>query len=209
MCILWERIPTRYRHHVCKKRWISILVLFKQMQKELNQIEARCSKVSVDKLLRKGGERKSLTQRTLVLLKPEAVMRGLIGEIVTRIERKGFTICAMKLIQVTQHQAEMLYEMHRGKTFYEPLVKHISSDPVLTMVVEGPNVISVLRSMIGATNPKDARPGTIRGDLALNVQKNIIHAADSAENAKKEINILFKRGEILRYQKPTETQYSY
>ena len=163
----------------------------------------------MDQVLRKGGKGEDLTERTLVFLKPEAVMRGLMGEIVTRIEKRGFAIAAMKLIQITQEQAEKIYEMHKGKTFYESLIKHVTSGPVLAMVVEGPNAVSALRSMIGETNPLEARPGTIRGDFALNVQKNIIHAADSPENARREIEILFKPEEILQYQKRIEAQYLY
>jgi nucleoside-diphosphate kinase len=163
----------------------------------------------MDKILRKGGKRKSLTERTLVFLKPEAVMRGLMGEIISRIERKGLTIAAMKLLQPTRKQAEKIYEVHKGKNFYEPLIDHVTSGPILAMVIEGPNAVSVLRNMIGKTNPIEAQPGTIRGDLALNVQKNMIHASDSLENAKKEIGILFRSDEILEYRKPTEAQYMF
>jgi nucleoside-diphosphate kinase len=165
----------------------------------------------VDKILWKRGERKSLTQpsaeRTLVFLKPEATMRGLMGEIITRIERKGLIISAMKLVQLTREQAEKTYEVHKGTDFYEPLIKHITSGPVLAIVIEGPNVISFMRSMAGKTNPVEAQPGTIRGDYALVTRKNMIHAADTPENAKREIKILFKPNEILKYKKPTESQY--
>ena len=150
----------------------------------------------MDKILRKGGKRKGLTERTLVFLKPEAVMRGLMGEIISRIERKGLTIAAMKLLQPTRKQAEKIYKVHKGKNFYEPLIDHVTSGPILAMVIEGPNAISVLRNMIGKTNPIEAQLGTIRGDLALNVQKNVIHASDSLENAKKEIEIFFRPDEI-------------
>ena len=153
----------------------------------------------MDQLLWKGGKGKSLTEHTLVILKPEAVIRGLMGDIITRIEKKGLCITAIKLIQVSQEQSEKIYEMHRSKSFYSPLIKHITSGPILAMVVEGLNSISVLRSMIGKTNPLEACPGTIRGDFALNIQKNVIHAADSPENAKREIKILFKPEEILQY----------
>jgi len=146
-------------------------------------------------------------ERTLVFLKPEATMRGLVGEIITRIERKGFIISAMKLVQLTQEQAERIYEVHKGQDFYEPLIKHVTSGPVLAMVVEGPNVVSIIRSMAGKTNPVEAQPGTVRGDYALVTRKNIIHAADTPENAKREIKIFFKPNEILKYKKPTESQY--
>jgi len=155
----------------------------------------------VDKVLRKGGEGEGLTERTLVFLKPEAISRGLMGEIISRIERRGLTIAAMKLLQPTRKQAEKIYEVHKGKTFYEPLIEHVTSGPVLAMVVEGPNAVSILRKMIGKTDPLEAQSGTIRGDFALNVQKNIIHASDSLENARKEIVILFEPDEILDYRK--------
>ena len=161
----------------------------------------------MDKVLRKGGEGESLTERTLVFLKPEAILRGLMGEIITRIEKRGITIAAMKLLQPTRKQAEKIYEVHKGKNFYEPLVEHVTSGPILAMVVEGPNAVSILRNMIGKTSPLEAQPGTIRGDFALNVQKNIVHASDSLENARKEIEILFNPDEILHYRKPTEAQY--
>jgi len=163
----------------------------------------------MDKILRKGGKRKGLTERTLVFLKPEAVMRGLMGEIISRIERKGLIIAAMKLLQTTRKQAEKIYEVHKGKNFYEPLIDHVTSGPILAMVIEGPNAVSVLRNMIGKTNPIEAQPGTIRGDFALNVRKNMIHASDNLENAKKEIEILFRSDEILEYRKPTEAQYMF
>lgn len=151
----------------------------------------------MDKVLRKGGERKGLTERTLVFLKPEAVVRRLMGEIISRIERKGLTIIAMKLLQATQKQAEKIYQVHKDKAFFEPLIERITSGPILAMVVKGPNAVSILRSMIGKTDPLEAQPGTIRGNFALNVQENIIHASDSLENAEKEIEILFKPDEIL------------
>lgn len=132
-----------------------------------------------------------------------------MGEVITRIEKKGLTIAAMKLIQMTREQAEKIYAIHMGKTFYDSLITHVTSEPILAMVVTGPNVISFLRNMIGKTNPLNAQQGTIRGDLAINIQKNIIHGADSSDNARREIEILFKPEEILHYQKPTETQYLY
>lgn len=142
-----------------------------------------------------------MSERTFVFLKPEAVARGLIGEILTRIERKGLYIAAMKLMQMSREQAEKLYEMHRGKKFYEELIKHVTSSPVLAVVVEGPNAIKVLRKLAGATDPTEAEAGTIRGDYALQVTPNVIHAADSQENASREIPIFFSQKEILSYRK--------
>jgi nucleoside-diphosphate kinase len=181
------------------------------MQKKLAQIKERLAQVQVDKILWKRGERKSLTQPsaecTLVFLKPEATMRGLMGEIITRIERKGFIISAVRLTQLTRKQAEKIYEIHKGKDFYEPLIEHVVSGPVLAMIIEGPNAVSSIRNMAGKTNPVEAQPGTIRGDYALITRKNMIHASDTLENANREIEIFFKPNEILRYKKPTESQY--
>jgi len=134
-------------------------------------------------------------------------MRGLIGEITARFEKKGLLITAMKLLWLSRDQAERLYQMHRGKEFYEKLVQHVTSGPVVAMVMEGPSAVSVVRSMIGKTDPTEAKPGTIRGDYALNVTKNVIHASDSPENAEREIKIFFEEGEIVRYEKPTESRY--
>ena len=150
-----------------------------------------------------------MKERTLVFLKPGAVIRGLMGEIITRIERKGLKITAMKLLRLNKEKAEELYEMHRGKTFFQELVAHVTSGPVLAMIVEGPNAITVMRTLIGKTNPLEAGPGTIRGDYALNVTKNVIHASDSPENAEREIRIFFKEEEIVDYAKPAEESFCY
>ncbi len=138
-------------------------------------------------------------ERTLVFLKPGAIMRGLMGEIITRIERKGLLITALKLVKLSRKKAEKLYEMHKNKHFFEILIEHVTSGPVLAMVIEGPNAISVMRNMGGKTNPFEAAPGTIRGDYALDVTKNVIHASDSPENAEREIRIFFEENEIIRY----------
>jgi nucleoside-diphosphate kinase len=131
------------------------------------------------------------------MLKPEAISRGLIGEILKRIEKGGFKILALKLLKPTLKQAEKLYEMHVGKSFYHELVDHITSGLVLPLVVEGEDAIKKIRSLIGATNPAQAETGTIRRDFGLSVTKNVIHAADSPENAKRETSIFFTAGEIL------------
>lgn len=125
-----------------------------------------------------------------------------MGEILTRFERKGLLITAMKLLRLSKDQAERLYKMHKGKDFYESLVQHVTSGPVLAMIMEGPAAVSVVRSMIGRTDPAEAKPGTIRGDYALNVMENVVHASDSGENAEREINIFFKPEEIVRYEEP-------
>ena len=135
-------------------------------------------------------------ERTFVFLKPEAVLRGLMGEILARIERRGLKIKALKLHRMTREEAERLYEVHKGKEFFERLVEHVTSGPVLLMVVEGPRAVGVLRRMIGATDPLEAQPGTIRGDYALDITRNIIHAADSRESAEREMRIFFTEEEI-------------
>ncbi|RLG99464.1 nucleoside-diphosphate kinase [Candidatus Bathyarchaeota archaeon] len=145
-----------------------------------------------------------MKEKTLVFLKPGAIMRGLMGEIITRIERKGLKITAMKLIKLDKEKAERLYEMHKEKEFFQSLIEHVTSGPILAMVVEGPNAINVMRTLVGKTNPLEASPGTIRGDFALDVTKNVIHASDSPENAKREIEIFFEKHEIIEYSKPTE-----
>lgn len=137
-----------------------------------------------------------------MLLKPETILRGLVGEIISRIERRGLSIASFKMVSVTRRQAEELYTMHRGKPFYESLIEHITSGPVVAMVVEGLDAIRVMRRMIGATNPCEAEPGTIRGDYGLTITKNVIHVADSLENAEREIKIFFKPEEIISTQRP-------
>jgi len=134
-------------------------------------------------------------------------MRGLIGEIITRLERKGLLLVAGKLIKMSTDQAQKLYEMHKGKPFYQELVSHVTSGPVFVMIWEGPNAITIVRSLIGATNPVNAAPGTIRGDFAVSVTANAIHGADSPENAKRELSIFFTPNEIVQYTKPTEREY--
>ena len=146
-------------------------------------------------------------ERTFSFLKPESVMRGLIGEIVTRFERKGLLLVAAKLLQMSQNQAETLYQIHRDKPFFRELVQHVTSGPVFLMIWEGPNAVSVVRTLIGATNPLNAAPGSVRGDFALQVTPNAIHGADSAENAKREMSIFFSPSEITSYSKPTEREF--
>jgi len=143
-------------------------------------------------------------ERTFVMLKPSTVARGLVGNVVGRIEVKGLKISAMKLTLVTEEMATKLYAVHKGKPFYESLVAFITSGPIVAMVVEGDEAVKVVRKLIGATNAKEAEPGTVRGDLALSNQKNAIHASDSAENARCEMSIFFKPEEILNYKRADE-----
>ena len=148
-----------------------------------------------------------MSERTFIMLKPEALMRSLVGELLSRLERKGLKIVGLKLMRVSLESASELYKVHRGKSFYNPLIEHIISGPVVAIVVEGPNVVPVVRGMIGATNPVEASPGTIRGDLALITRKNVIHAADSLESAKREIDIFFSEEELAEYEKPADVGF--
>jgi nucleoside-diphosphate kinase len=146
-------------------------------------------------------------QQTFVFLKPESVVRGLIGEIVARFERKGLTLVAAKLVRMPEDQARKLYSIHSSKPFFQELVSHVTSSPVFLMVWEGPNVVAIARNLVGATNPVNAVPGTIRGDFAVNVTPNAIHASDSIENAKRELSIFFSQAEICNYTRPSEQQF--
>ena len=139
-------------------------------------------------------------ERTFVMLKPDAVQRGLIGEIISRIERKGLKIAAMKLIQVDRGLAERHYDVHREKPFFTELVEFVTSSPVVVMVVEGREAVRVVRRLMGATDPLEAAPGTIRGDLGLDITKNLIHGSDSPETARREIGLFFSDDEILDYE---------
>jgi len=138
-------------------------------------------------------------ERTLVIIKPDGVRRGLIGEIISRFERKGFKIVALKMFKFTRAKAEEFYAEHRGKHFFGELIKFITSGPVVAMILEGNSAVTVVRKMIGATNGRTAEPGTIRGDFSLSITENIIHAADSPEKAKREISIVFREDEVVEW----------
>ena len=138
-------------------------------------------------------------ERTFVMIKPDAVQRGLIGEIISRLERKGLKIVAMKMLNVSKDLAERHYAEHREKPFFQSLVDYITSGPVVAMVVEGKNAVKVVRTLVGATNPQDALPGTIRGDFGMDIGRNVIHASDSLESAEREISLFFKPEEIVEY----------
>jgi len=140
-----------------------------------------------------------MIERTFVMLKPDAVQRGSVGEIISRIERKGLKIIALKMIRIDRRLAERQYEVHRGKHFFEELVEFVASSPVIVMVVEGEETIKVIRGMMGATNPFEAAPGTIRGDFGCDLTKNLIHGSDSPETAQREIALFFKEEELLEY----------
>ncbi len=138
-------------------------------------------------------------ERTFVMVKPDGVQRGLIGEVISRLERKGLKIVAMKMLRIPREMAETHYAEHREKPFFDSLVSYITSGPVVAMVVEGKSAISVVRSLVGKTNPVEAEPGTIRGDLALDIGRNVVHASDSPESARREISIFFSDDELIDY----------
>jgi nucleoside-diphosphate kinase len=138
-------------------------------------------------------------ERTLVIVKPDGVQRGLVGEILRRLEARGLKIVALKMVQLDRPFAERHYAVHKGKFFYEALVNHICSCPVVAAVIEGPQAISIVRAMMGATRPWEAMPGTIRGDFALQGLRNLIHGSDAPETAESEIALWFKPEEITPY----------
>jgi len=138
-----------------------------------------------------------LRQRTFIMLKPETVARGFVGKIITRIEKTNLKIIAMKLIKTSPDQAEILYEIHKGKSFFSKLVDHITSGPVIVILVEGDEAVVIIRKLCGKTNPLAAEAGSIRKLYGLNITMNAIHAADSIENAQRESRIFFESTEII------------
>jgi nucleoside-diphosphate kinase len=144
------------------------------------------------------------TERTYLMVKPDGVQRGLTGEIVTRFEKKGLKLVAAKLTVIPKDVAENHYGEHKGKKFFDSLIAYITSGPVLAMVWEGDNAVSVCRTLVGATNPQNAAPGTIRGDLALVTGLNLIHGSDSPESAAREIKIFFKPEELISYDRTAD-----
>jgi nucleoside-diphosphate kinase len=142
-------------------------------------------------------------QRTLVVLKPDAVQRAIAGELLARFERRGLRIAALRLVKVDRALAEKHYAVHKGKFFYDDLVKTISASPVVAAVLEGPNAIAVVRGMVGATRPHEAAPGTIRGDYALVGLRNLVHASDAPETASAEIGLWFPEG-VVTYTRELE-----
>jgi nucleoside-diphosphate kinase len=139
--------------------------------------------------------------RTLVLVKPDGVLRGKVGEIVSRFEDKGLKIVAMKMLNVSREAAERHYHVHREKPFYNSLLSYITSGPVVAMVLEGKECIEIVRKLVGATNGAKAEPGTIRGDFSTGIDFNLIHASDSEESANYEIPIFFNEKEIVAYER--------
>ncbi len=145
-----------------------------------------------------------MVERTFALLKPDAVQRGLAGEILSRFEYRGLKVVALKLMRVSRSLAESYYAEHKGKPFYEPLMSYITSGPVVAMVLEGDGAQAIVRKMMGKTNSAEAEPGTIRGDYALTIGRNVIHGSDSLESAKREIAFFFKPEELQDYKRIDE-----
>lgn len=143
-------------------------------------------------------------ERTLIIVKPEGVQRGLIGTVITRFEEKGLKVVGLKMLRIPREMAERHYAEHAGKPFYEGLVSHITSSPVVVGALEGPEAIAVARTLMGATNPKTAAPGTIRGDYGLDIGLNMVHGSDGPESAQRELSIFFTPDELLTYQRAGE-----
>jgi nucleoside-diphosphate kinase len=138
-------------------------------------------------------------ERTLIIIKPDAVQRGLIGPIIDRLERRGLRLAAMRFLAITPELAARHYAIHKGKPFYDGLIEFITSGPVVAAVVEGRDAISIVRNTMGATNPADAGPGTIRGDFGLEIGRNLVHGSDGPETAAYEIPLFFNEDEIVSY----------
>lgn len=138
-------------------------------------------------------------ERTLILAKPDAVQRGLVGEIIARFERRGLQIVGLKLLDLSLPLAKKHYREHVGKPFFQSLVEYITSSPVVAMVVEGPGAVELCRTAIGATDPASAAPGSIRGDYAVSVSRNLVHGSDSVRSAEREIKLFFKDSELFGY----------
>jgi len=143
-------------------------------------------------------------ERTLVLVKPDGVQRGLIGEVIYRLERRGLRLVAAKFIRVSQELAETHYSIHKGKPFYSGLIKYITSAPVMAMAWEGPNAVAAIRQTMGATRPTEAAPGSIRHDFALEVGRNLTHASDSVENGEKEVALWFDSAELVDWKRDAD-----
>jgi nucleoside-diphosphate kinase len=140
-------------------------------------------------------------ERTLMIVKPDGVVRGLVGEVLRRVEAKGLRVAALKMRWLRKEEAEELYDIHRGKGFFKDLVVHVTSAPVVAVVVVGRGAVEVVRRMVGSTDPSKAEPGTIRGDFGLSLTKNVVHASDSPESAEREIKLFFSEEEIYDYER--------
>ena len=143
-------------------------------------------------------------ERSLVLVKPDGVQRGLVGEVIARLERRGLLLTGAKFMQVSRALAEEHYGIHKGKPFYDGLIAYITSAPVMSMVWEGPNAVAAIRQTMGATRPLEAAPGTLRHDFALEVGRNLTHASDSPENGAKEVALWFKPEELVCWRRAVD-----
>jgi nucleoside-diphosphate kinase len=143
-------------------------------------------------------------ERTLVLIKPDAMQRGLASEILGRLERRGLRIVGLKLMQVDRALAERHYGEHRGKPFFDGLVRYITSCPIIAAVFEGTGAVESVRSTMGKTNPRDAAPGTIRGDFGLEIGRNLVHGSDSLESAEREVSLFFQPSEVLEVKRSVD-----
>lgn len=143
-------------------------------------------------------------ERTLVIVKPDGVQRGLTGEIIGRLERRGLKLVGMKMMQISAELARTHYAMHEGKPFFPGLVEYITKSPVVVVVFEGKKAIETVRNTMGATNPVNAAPGTIRGDFAVEIGRNLIHGSDSPESAAREVGIFFAEGELVGWSRATD-----
>lgn len=143
-------------------------------------------------------------EQTLVLIKPDGVQRGLVGQIITRLERRGLKLIGMKFMQVSTELASTHYEAHVGKPFYEGLVSYITSSPIVAMAWEGKDAIQIVRTTMGATNAAVAAPGTIRGDFAVEIGRNLVHGSDGPESAAREVSLFFKADELVNWKRETD-----
>ena len=140
-------------------------------------------------------------ERTLVLIKPDGVQRGLVGELVRRFERRGLHLVGLKLTAISRELAEEHYAEHRGRPFFDAVIEFITSSPVVAMVWEGPNAVTMVRSMMGPTNPATAAPGTIRGDFGIDIGQNVIHGSDSPARAEQEVGLFFEKAELVSWER--------
>lgn len=141
-----------------------------------------------------------MIETTLLMIKPDAVQRGLIGRIITRVEEKGFKIIGIKMQQLTESKVEQLYDIHLEKPFFPILKDFILAAPIVALAIQGPSAVKVIRTLAGVTNSPEAQPGTIRGDFGLNLTKNIVHSSDKVERAKYELSILFNENDFFDYE---------
>ena len=144
-------------------------------------------------------------ERTLIIIKPDAVQRGLIGQIIHRFERRGLRIAAMKFMQISEQLARRHYAVHEGKPFYDPLVSYITSGPVVVMALEAKNAIQIARRTMGATNPAEAAPGTIRADFSVEIGRNLVHGSDGPETAAFELDLFFDAREFVSWERSAES----